>query len=142
MRYNGEGPPAGFVFGAIAALIFILMVVSCLSGCATTQCPPCVPERETITIKQPVDACEPALDVPPIELPTWPSVPAQGVSEAQLKAFYAQVVATQNAREKIYEEYIRNLQNFKKLMEDDDFEAVYKEMETTNHIKDILNGIQ
>lgn len=40
------------------------------------------------------------------------------------------------------EEYIRNLQNFKKLMEDEDFEAVYKEMETTNHIKDILNGIQ
>ncbi len=40
------------------------------------------------------------------------------------------------------EEYINNLQHFKKLMEDGDFEAVYKEMETTNHIKDILNGIQ
>ena len=40
------------------------------------------------------------------------------------------------------DEYISNLQHFKKLMEDDDFEAVYKEMETTNHIKDILNGIQ
>jgi prephenate dehydrogenase len=39
-------------------------------------------------------------------------------------------------------EYINNLQHFKKLMEDGDFEAVYKEMETTNHIKDILNGIQ
>lgn len=39
-------------------------------------------------------------------------------------------------------EYINNLQQFKKLMEDGDFEAVYKEMETTNHIKDILNGIQ
>ena len=31
---------------------------------------------------------------------------------------------------------------FKQLMEDGDFEAVYNEMETTNHIKDILNGIQ
>jgi prephenate dehydrogenase len=40
------------------------------------------------------------------------------------------------------DEYIINLQHFKKLMEDGDFEAVYKEMETTNHIKDILNGIQ
>ena len=40
------------------------------------------------------------------------------------------------------EEYINNLQNFKKLMEDEDFDAVYKEMETTNHIKDILKGIQ
>lgn len=40
------------------------------------------------------------------------------------------------------DEYIGNLQHFKRLMEDGDFEAVYKEMETTNHIKDILNGIQ
>ena len=39
-------------------------------------------------------------------------------------------------------EYINNLQHFKKLMEDGDFKAVYKEMETANHIKDILNGIQ
>ncbi len=40
------------------------------------------------------------------------------------------------------DEYINNLKHFKKLMEDEDFEAVYNEMETTNHIKDILNGIQ
>ncbi|EDP72310.1 Prephenate dehydrogenase [Flavobacteriales bacterium ALC-1] len=40
------------------------------------------------------------------------------------------------------DEYINNLKHFKKLMEDGDFEAVFKEMETTNHIKDILNGIQ
>ena len=40
------------------------------------------------------------------------------------------------------DEYIHNLQHFKKLMEDGDFDAVYKEMETTNHITDILNGIQ
>ena len=40
------------------------------------------------------------------------------------------------------DEYINNLQHFKQLMEKGDFEAVYNEMETTNHIKDILNGIQ
>jgi prephenate dehydrogenase len=40
------------------------------------------------------------------------------------------------------EKYINNLKHFKKLMEADDFDAVHKEMETTNHIKDILNGIQ
>ncbi|WP_299114376.1 prephenate dehydrogenase [uncultured Winogradskyella sp.] len=40
------------------------------------------------------------------------------------------------------EEYINNLKHFKQLMETGDFEAVYNEMETTNHIKDILNGIQ
>ncbi len=40
------------------------------------------------------------------------------------------------------EEYIANLSYFKKLMEDENFEEVYNEMTTTNHIKDILNGIQ
>jgi len=39
------------------------------------------------------------------------------------------------------EEYIANLQGFKTLMESDDFEGVFKEMESTNHIKDILKGI-
>ncbi|NRD21333.1 prephenate dehydrogenase [Winogradskyella eckloniae] len=39
-------------------------------------------------------------------------------------------------------EYINNLKHFKSLMENEDFEAVFNEMETTNHIKDILNGIQ
>ncbi|RNC84184.1 MAG: prephenate dehydrogenase [Winogradskyella sp.] len=40
------------------------------------------------------------------------------------------------------DEYINNLKQFKSLMEQNDFEAVYKEMEDTNHIKDILNGIK
>ena len=40
------------------------------------------------------------------------------------------------------DEYISNLKHFKTLMEDGDFDAVFEEMETTNHIKDILNGIQ
>ena len=39
------------------------------------------------------------------------------------------------------EEYINNLTKFKELMKDDDFEAIYNEMKSTNHIKDILNGI-
>ena len=37
--------------------------------------------------------------------------------------------------------YIKNLSEFKELMENDDFEGVYREMEKTNHIKSILNGI-
>ena len=40
------------------------------------------------------------------------------------------------------EEYIANLQQFKSLMEEDNFDAIYKEMENTNHIKNILNGIK
>lgn len=40
------------------------------------------------------------------------------------------------------EEYISNLQQFKKLMEDGNFKAVYEEMENTNHIRNILSGIK
>lgn len=40
------------------------------------------------------------------------------------------------------EEYIQNLTYFKKLMEEDDFESVHAEMEETNHIKEILKGLE
>ena len=40
------------------------------------------------------------------------------------------------------DEYIHNLQQFKKLMLQDDFTKIYDEMESTNHIKKILNGIK
>lgn len=39
------------------------------------------------------------------------------------------------------DEYISNLKHFKKLMEEDNFEEVYSEMERTNHIREVLNGI-
>ncbi|CAL2095293.1 prephenate dehydrogenase [Tenacibaculum sp. 190524A02b] len=40
------------------------------------------------------------------------------------------------------DEYINNLQQFKELMLQDNFQEIYQEMENTNHIKQILNGIQ
>lgn len=40
------------------------------------------------------------------------------------------------------EEYIGNLQKFKTLMQEDQFEKVFDEMQNTNHIKNILNGIK
>ena len=40
------------------------------------------------------------------------------------------------------EDYINNLNQFKNLMENDDFDAVFKEMKGANHIKQILKGIQ
>lgn len=40
------------------------------------------------------------------------------------------------------EEYISNLQQFKTLMEQDNFSEIFAEMKNTNHIKQILNGIQ
>ncbi|MGB1307609.1 MAG: prephenate dehydrogenase [Oceanihabitans sp.] len=39
------------------------------------------------------------------------------------------------------EEYISNLTHFKNKMKADDFDAIFKEMQDTNHIKEILNGI-
>ena len=39
------------------------------------------------------------------------------------------------------DEYIENLKAFKTLMESGDFEGVYEEMKTINHIRDILEGI-
>jgi prephenate dehydrogenase len=39
------------------------------------------------------------------------------------------------------EDYIANLNRFKSLMENDDFEAIYNEMKNTNYIKQILKGI-
>lgn len=41
----------------------------------------------------------------------------------------------------ILTDYIHNLTDFKKLIEEDNFQEVYREMEKTNHIKSILNGI-
>jgi prephenate dehydrogenase len=39
------------------------------------------------------------------------------------------------------EEYINNLQHFKALMEQDNFSEIFNEMENTNYITQILNGI-
>ncbi|MFD2530142.1 prephenate dehydrogenase [Polaribacter marinaquae] len=40
------------------------------------------------------------------------------------------------------EEYINNLQKFKELMQQDNFSEIFNEMENTNYIKQILNGIK
>lgn len=40
------------------------------------------------------------------------------------------------------EEYISNLKHFKELMQQDNFSEIYNEIENTNHIKQILNGIK
>jgi len=39
------------------------------------------------------------------------------------------------------EEYISNLSKFKELLVNDDYEAIYNEMQSTNRIKEILNGM-
>ncbi|MET7030001.1 prephenate dehydrogenase [Sediminicola luteus] len=39
------------------------------------------------------------------------------------------------------EEYIQNLEAFKKMIVEEDYEGIYNEMSSTNRIKEILNGI-
>ena len=39
------------------------------------------------------------------------------------------------------EEYIQNLQEFKKMVADGNYQGMYQDMENTNRIKEILNGI-
>ena len=43
---------------------------------------------------------------------------------------------------KTLEEYISNLSHFKKLLEQDDYEAIFNEMQSVNRIKEILNGMK
>ena len=40
------------------------------------------------------------------------------------------------------EEYISHLAHFKDMMKSDDFEGIFRDMENTNHIKDILKGME
>lgn len=40
------------------------------------------------------------------------------------------------------EEYISNLSHFKKLLENDDYEAIFNEMQGVNRIREILNGMK
>jgi len=40
------------------------------------------------------------------------------------------------------QQYIANLQNFQQLLDNDDYNGMFNEMENTNRIKNILNGIQ
>ena len=100
MRKTHNDIEEGLIGGLIAAVVLICYALSCM-GCATTQCPECIPEIETITVKVPVDACEPPEPLPTLTYPEWPEVP-QTASEDEWKAFYADVVATQWAREKIF----------------------------------------
>jgi len=40
------------------------------------------------------------------------------------------------------QQYIANLQNFQQLLDNDDYDGMFNEMESTNRIKHILDGIQ
>jgi len=95
MKEKGEW----FLGGCLAGVVVLMYVFSCL-GCATTKCPPCVPEQEVVTIEVPVLSCPVPAQLPPLSYPEWPK-PPQIVTEGARKGFYADTAATQKAREKI-----------------------------------------
>ena len=95
--------------GVIAAVIFLCYIISCL-GCSSTRlCSECVPETEIITIEVPVLSCPAFEPLPMLTYPEWPEVPYRASSE-ELRAFYAEVVATLHARERILLERILALE--------------------------------
>jgi len=108
MRKTYNDIEEGLIGGLIAAVVLICYALSCM-GCATTQCPPCVAEVETITVKVPVLACNPPEELPALTYPSWPLVPT-AASEDDWKTFYADVTATLAAREKILQSRIAALE--------------------------------
>ncbi|KKN78996.1 hypothetical protein LCGC14_0344720 [marine sediment metagenome] len=87
----------GLIGGVVAAVIFLCYLISCL-GCVSTT--PCIPEIETITVYVPSLSCPEPEILPTLTYPDWPEVPYGG-SQVALKAWYADVVATLRARERI-----------------------------------------
>jgi hypothetical protein len=98
----------GLIGGVLFAVIFLCYIFSCL-GCATTRCPPCVPETEVITVYVPTLSCPAFEPLPALTYPEWPELP-QNASSEELRAFYANVVAAIHAREKILLERISALE--------------------------------
>ena len=90
----------------IGSAVAIALLLSCI-GCATTKCPECVPEVQVVSVSVPVPSCAVPPVLPVLDLPDWPKL-VTDPKESEMKAFYAQCVAVQKAREKIMLEAIRS----------------------------------
>ena len=99
----------GLIGGVLFAVVFLCYVFACI-GCATTKCPPCVPEQEVVTIEVPVLSCPSPAELPTLTYPEWPK-PPQIVTEGAAKGFYADVVATQRARERLLLDRVQVLED-------------------------------
>ena len=105
INYEPIDPMRTIVAVLLGGAVALLIVFSCI-GCATTKCPECVPEVQVVSVSVPVPSCEPPAVLPMVEYPDWPTL-VRDPSEGELKAFYAECVAVQHAREKIMLEAIR-----------------------------------
>ena len=96
--------------GVLLATVVVATILSCIGCSSTTQCPECLPEIKYERVEVPVRFCEPPASLTPIQLPPWPSLPADPSVE-DVKSWYAQCAAVLEAREEI-------LRNRIKLIED------------------------
>lgn len=102
IRHLGDGCLAG-VLAAIIILIYAFLML----GCAST-CPPCQPRIETVEVKIPVYSCPSPPTIDPIVLPSHPQLTPQAPDD-ELKAWYAEMVATIHSREQMCLDYIEYL---------------------------------
>lgn len=87
---------ASIALGVAVFLVFAIIILT--TGCAS--CPECVAEIETIEVKIPVAVYPEVPDVPALVLPEYPRPPSE-VSEGATKDWYAEMVATVRARERL-----------------------------------------
>lgn len=109
-QYNDDDPLVTLSAIVLGAVTFIAVMLSCI-GCATTQCPECVPEIKTVEVKVPVYSCPVPEAEPPFVLPPWPEFPST-TEEQAMKDWYAALVSTQKVREKVLKsriEYLRGV---------------------------------
>ena len=92
----------GCLLGVLAAVVFLCFVIG-LSGCKT-----CTSEIQVVEVKVPVRVCEAPPEIPALSLPQWPTFP-EVVTEATLKAFYADCVMVLRQREAIMQKRIELL---------------------------------
>ena len=108
--YDDDDPFATIMAIVLGGAILITCLFSCIGCSSTTQCPECLPEIKYERVEVPVRFCEPPASLTPIQLPPWPSLPADPSVE-DVKSWYAQCAAVLEAREEI-------LRNRIKLIED------------------------
>jgi len=110
MKFHEEDKFSAVIGGILLAAVLLTALFS-LIGCSSTQlCPECIPDIRYERVDVPVRFCEPPASLTPIQLPPWPSLPADPSVE-DVKSWYAQCAAVLEAREEI-------LRNRIKLIED------------------------
>ena len=93
------------LLGAIALCAIIMMLST---GCST--CPPCQPTIETVEVLVPTYSCPPPPEALSPEIPAFPMLPDNHLTDQEKKNWYAEVASLVKARDKILLDYVKYLQ--------------------------------